>query len=151
MFSPLQIGHKGSAIAWSRTDGTWNPFTLPDVTIWTYPGQHHEIKHKNPTSGGRYGLERYRFDALLAFARETQQDVMYTIHNHDLSGGRNGTVNSIDHWFTVNVLHLDGEWQHIDENGVSYVNGKAETGIPILYWDMHLWLPLGWYWGDMPF
>ena len=84
MFSPLQIGRSTSAMAYKGK--AFNCFTLPDITIWTFPGQHHKIKHKNPTHTCEFGLEVYRFDALVAFAQETRQDVMYTIDNHDLAG-----------------------------------------------------------------
>jgi len=148
-FTPLQIGKNEAAVAWQRDEHEntkWNPFLLPDVVIWTSPGEHHEVKHKNPTRFGTFGLEVYRFESLLRFAEETKQDVMYTIHNHDLSGGRDGKVNYIIHWVTANVLDLDGTWKG-EYWGPSWVNGK-EKRVPIYYWNTDLWIPLGRYWGN---
>jgi len=142
MFSPMQIGRNGSAVAYQGP--RWKPLTLPDVTVWTAPGQHHEIKHKNPTSHGTFGLERYRLDALLAFARETEQDVMYTIHNHDLAGGRDVQINEVGHWLTVNVLELDGAWS-FRGRGWSWVNGKKQE-VEICYWPADKWVSLAEYW-----
>ena len=145
MFTPMQIGHEGSAVAYKGQ--SWNTYTLPDVTIWTYPGQYHEIKHKNPTKKGSFGLEEYRLKALLAFAEETQQDVMYTIHNHDLTGGKEELVNAIDHWVTVNVNSLVGT-QAGTWNGASWVDG-VKRFVPICYWPAELWQPLTEYWQEM--
>ncbi len=145
MFTPMQIGHEGAIEAFKKDGAKWNPFLLPDVTIWTAPGQHHEIKHKNPTKDGLFGLEDYRFRSLVSFARETGQDVMYTIHNHDLAGGRDSKVNNMAHWLTVNVLSLVGKWKRTD-NGSSWVNG-AERQVVRRYWDPSLWTPLAKYWG----
>lgn len=148
MFSPLQIGHNGSAVAYGHDGKKWNRFTLPDVTVWTYPGQHHEIKHKNPTRDGCFGLEVYRFNALVAFAEATRQHVLYTIHNHDLSGGRDGTENSIEHWLTVRIEELVGA--HVRKQQLaSYVNSHAQNGIGQYFWKVSLWKPLAEYWGDL--
>ena len=103
-FTPHQIGRQTSASAWSKTDKEYNHFTLPDVTIWTSPGEHHEIKHKNATKSGRFGLEHYRLDALVEFARETNQLVLYTIHDH--KGNRDDKTNRPDDWLTISVLRL---------------------------------------------
>jgi len=144
MFSPMQIGRVGSAVAYQNHNRTWKPLTLPDVTVWTAPGQHHEIKHKNPTKHGSFGLEKYRLDALLAFAHETEQDVMYTIHNHDLAGGRDAQINEIGHWFTVNVLALDKTWA-AKSRGYSWVNGQKKE-VAICYWPTDMWAGLAEYW-----
>lgn len=142
-FTPMQIGRDGSAMAFSK-NGRWNKYTLPDVTVWTAPGEHHEIKHKNPTKNGMFGLEVYRFNALLWFAKETQQDVMYTIHNHDLAGGREIEVNKLDHWITANILALNDSWAYT-ANGYSYINGERKE-TQIYYWPTNLWQPLAAYW-----
>lgn len=142
MFSPMQIGRNGSAVAYQGPH--WKPLTLPDVTVWTAPGQHHEIKHKNPTTWGMFGLEEYRLNALLAFTSETEQDVMYTIHNHDLSGGRDAQVNKIEHWLTVNVLDLAGAWKK-KTPGFSWVDGQKKT-VAICYWPTNMWSSLTEYW-----
>lgn len=145
-FTPLQIGRNDSAQAACILGGRWHKEVLPDVTIWTHPGQHHEIKHKNPSRDGYFGLELYRFEALMWFAEETQQDVMYTIHNHDLSGGRDARENHIEHWFTVNVRELDGHWAKLRSH-YSYYNGeRTKTKIRQYFWSPDLWVPLQEYW-----
>lgn len=145
MFSPLQIGRDKSAVAYKGR--AWNVLTLPDVVIWTFPGQHHEIKHKNPTRRGEYGLERYRFDALRAFALETEQDVLYTIHNHDLAGGRDVKTNDLAHWFTARIVDLDGQWSG-EATLPSWVNGKRKQ-VPIYFWPQEAWTPLACYWASV--
>jgi len=144
-FTALQIGKQGAAIS---KDAKLNPYTLPDVAIWTAPGEHHEIKHKNPypdrRHGPSYGLEVYRFNALLWFAQETGQSVMYTIHDHDKAGGRELTINKIEHWLTVNVLALNNQW-YTCRPTKSYVNGKSKT-VDCYYWHANLWRPLFDYW-----
>lgn len=138
-FTPLQIGRTKSIQAYKK-NSQWKRYTLPDVTIWTAPGQHHEIKHKKPTIRGYFGLEEYRFEALLWFANETLQSVYYTIHNHDLSGGRNSKINDVSHWISANVLDLKNRYVE-KRKGFSWINGnKAETWI--LYWPQKLWNPL---------
>lgn len=145
MFSALQIGRDGSTIARKGR----KVFTLPDVTIWTAPGQHHEVKHKNPIRG-TFGLEEYRFRALVAFAGETKQSVLYTIHNHDLAGGRDMRLNNIDHWITADVARLRGRW--VDRHDCpTWCNG-ARAVVPTLFWPVELWMPLEYYWdADLPF
>lgn len=144
LFTPMQIGRNESAQAYGKNGKKWNTLTLPDVTVWTYPGQHHEIKHKNPTRFGSFGLEAYRLRALLNFARETQQDVMYTIHNHDFSGGRDSRENYLAHWLTVNVLELDGPWNY-ESFLSSWVNG-VEKKVLQYFWPISMWVPLAEYW-----
>lgn len=143
MFTPLQIGRNKSVSAYYG--GTkWNRLTLPDITIWSYPGQHHEIKHKSPTRYNQFGLEEYRLKSLVKFARATCQDVMYTIHNHAMSGGRDTVENQIQHWLTANVLelimHIDGKYP-----GFSWVDGKRKE-VLIFYWNISRFYPLLEYW-----
>ena len=150
VFTPMQIGKESSAQFFSNHDG-WKHYTLPDITIWTFPGQHHEIKHKNPTPAGAfglppmYGLEAYRYHALATFATVTQQDVLYTIHNHDLSGGRNGMLNDLSHWFTLEIDALDVP-DYVQRNGKTWVNGQRQENVKILYWHADKWMPLQAYW-----
>jgi hypothetical protein len=145
-FTPMQIGRNKSAQAYSR-NGQWASLTLPDITVWTFPGQHHEIKHKNPTKHGSFGLERYRLNALLEFSEETHQDVMYTIHNHDLSGGRMAKRNDIAHWITVNVKELDGTWT-FEGRFPSWVNGSKKKVLQY-FWPITYWRPLKSYWLEL--
>jgi len=146
VFSPLQIDKVGSALAYWKEGADWKHFTLPDVTIWTCPGQHHEIKHKAPTKMGGVGLEAYRFHALLNFAKVTGQAVLYTIHNHALSGGRDSQENLIEHWLTADVIALDSHWDFVSNKGISWINGEKTEGVVIYYWPVSLWQPLGSYW-----
>ncbi len=146
MLTPMQIGRSGSAIAWHPRRGRRHVLTLPDITIWSCPTEHHEIKHKNPTRAGEFGLEEYRLAALLDFASESEHAVMYTIHNHDLSGGRNAKANDLEHWMTYNVLELDGT-QTREDTGVSWVNGKPQD-VRRLYWPAAWWQPLSVFWRD---
>lgn len=147
-FTPMQLDRSKSIVAHSKKTGAWNNYTLPDVTVWTAPGEHHEIKHKSPmndwTHGPSFGLEVYRFNALLWFAEETGQQVMYTIHNHDLAGGRDIQENNIDHWQTANIKFINNQW-HTCRPGQSWVDGKKKT-VPIYYWATNLWLPLDIFW-----
>lgn len=143
-FTPMQIGRTLSVQAYLQARNRWRHMTLPDITVWTYPGQHHEIKHKDPTTRNTFGLETYRFDALMWFAAETRQDVLYTIHNHALAGGRSVKNNRIEHWLTVNIHDLDGKWA-AKAWGFSYLNGRKRE-VPIYYWSTSLWTPLADYW-----
>lgn len=145
IFTPMQIGLSKSAQAWGKAQSKWRNYTLPDITIWTAPGQHHEIKHKSPTRYGSYGLESYRFKHLLEFAETTQQDVLYTIHNHALNGGQYSKLNDIHHWFTANVLDLDGKWTVSGTHSNSYYANGVTTP-RIYYWSTELWVPLQEYW-----
>ena len=143
-FTPHQIGRDGaSAAAFARQSKHWNAYTLPDVTVWTAPGEHHEIKHKAPTKYNSFGLERYRFDALVWFRKETGQAVFYTIHNHFLAGGRDVAENCIEDWVTCEVGRLAGQFK--EWPGTSYVGGKP-TQVPICYWNVGLWRPLQEIW-----
>lgn len=136
-----QIGRKQSASAWYFENNQKRHVILPDVVVWSFPGQHHEIKHKNPTRRGEFGLEAYRFDSLRWFQNTTKQPVFYSIHNHDYSGGRLGSENRLEHWITASVSILDGTWTREDENGDSWCNGKV-IKTKILYWETDLFAPL---------
>lgn len=148
-FTPMQIGRTGSTAAYKKNveNWSWSTYTLPDVTVWTSPSEHHEIKHKNPTKYECFGLEVYRFKALLWFAEESGQTVMYTIHNHDLAGGRDERKNDIKHWITANVFNLNGNWQTI-ARGKSWVNGIPRD-VQIYYWHKDIWQPLSEYWYEL--
>lgn len=145
-----QSGREQAAMGFYLAGREWRRVILPDVTLWSPRRtccEHHEVKHKEPLrardhagSPGYYGLERYRFEALLEFARRTGTDVHYTIHNHRLAGGRGSRVNSIDHWFTANVCDLDGKWRWRNF-AQSWVNGESRT-VEICYWPETLFQPL---------
>ena len=137
-FTPLQIGRDMSAEWFQHNGKKWNRFTLPDVVLWTNPGEHHEIKHKTANKHGNFGLEQYRFEALLAFAQETQQRVMYTIHDHH--GNRDSKQNNLADWITADIKHLEGASVGIFD-GDSWVNQKKRR-VPIVYWPRELWKAL---------
>jgi len=146
-----QEGRDACAVAYTYKNGVWRKHPLPDVTILTAAVEHHEIRHKAPfclrNSGmPTFGLEAYRLEHLLTFARETGETTMYTIHNHALNGGNNATDNHIKHWFTVNVLDLENRQVWTQPNGKSYVNGEYRSGIPIYYWPISMWMPLEQFW-----
>ena len=140
MFTPLQIGRPSSAVAYSKTNRKWDypPLILPDVTIWTSPGEHHEIKHKNLAKNGRFGLEEYRLESLIRFAKETQQDVRYTIHDH--KGNREDKTNRKEDWVTASVLRLATATK-TKSTTESWVNSKKKL-VPIFYWMPQLFEPL---------
>lgn len=140
-YSLLQVDRQSSIVAHRAKSPV--RITLPDVTIWTLPIEHHEIKHKNPVVKNNipsYGLEVYRFNALLDFAQETNHKVMYTIHDHDKAGGRENIENYIEHWSTVNILNLYQKW-HTCGQSLTYTNGIPRIA-DIYYWSTALWNPL---------
>jgi len=140
-----QIGRTRAAKAFFRgSDGRLMPLILPDFALWTFPGQHHEIKHKDKAKSGIrrgcYGLERYRFDSLLEFQDRSKQSVYYTIHDHEMAGGKYAKENRLQDWVTAHVSTLDGSWT-CAEMGKTWCNGKEEVK-EILYWDYTLFSPL---------
>jgi hypothetical protein len=155
VFSPHQIASPDkSAVAYGQgTDGTWEHYTLPDVTIWSAPGEHHEIKHKRATRNGRYGLERYRIDALMRWATTTGQPVYYTIHDWEVARGADAAdesmPNDIDHWFYADIEELSPGCTWVQKNGRSWINGKARDDVEIWFWTARryfhplrkLWIP----------
>lgn len=137
MFTPHQLPLDGkSASAFGRnTDGSWNRYLLPDVTIWSSPGEHHELKHKNQTADGCYGLEVYRLNSLIRFAEATKQAVYYTIHDWEIAGAsssRDEVQNDIRHWFFADVAELS---RRSTKGGMdhSYVNGERRR-VEMRYW-----------------
>ena len=141
LFTPHQIGRKDSACAHFWT-GTWHHLTLPDVTIWSCPGEHHEIKHKAPTRSGCFGLEDYRIKALKWFSEQTKQPVYYTIHNHN--GNRDDVSCRDEDWVSASTIKL---WQAINNRVAyslwfdSYVGGQRKT-VRGWFWPTGLWIPL---------
>ena len=148
-----QIGKDGrSAVAHYRgPDGEWKKLILPDITVWSASGEHHEIKHKNPTRDGCYGLERYRLNSLVAFANRTGQRVFYTIHDWQRAGCQSSgdaCENRVEDWVTADVAVLSCRWTK-ERPGVSYVNGQRREGVPIVYWKAsEFFRPLADLWGE---
>ena len=150
-FTAHQIGRQKSAQAFYRDGGKYHPLTLPDITIWTRPGEHHEIKHKDATRLNDFGLERYRLDALLWFAEETGQSVYYTIHDHGLQSfetreqRRECRTNTREHWLTCSVVELADNITRTDW-GESYVRNEARGDVERCYWHRSLFQPVIWLW-----
>ncbi|MEJ7786663.1 MAG: hypothetical protein WKF96_17820 [Solirubrobacteraceae bacterium] len=147
-FTPHQIGRPDeSASAHQRGAHGWQRLLLPDVTVWSAPGEHHEIKHKDATRHGTYGLERYRLEPLVAFALETDQDVLYTIHDWRLAGAsssREAMANRIEHWRTADVLDLAA---NIDLVAPVWTwRGGRKVREPGCYWSVDRWAPLAARW-----
>ena len=138
-YSFLQIGRTESAIA--QQNGF--SYTLPDVIMWNSPQSHyHEIKHKLKTKNHEsYGLEKYRFDALMWLAQQSGQAIFYTIHDYDSKAKKHETKNLLSDWFTVNILELNERWSYVGNNSTSYVNGQKQY-VPIYYWPSSYWYPL---------
>lgn len=153
VFTPHQFGRPGAAAMFfggATTDHEGKTrWTLPDVTVWSAPGEHHEIKHKNRTRDGKYGLERYRLDALIRFAKITRQKVYYTIHDWELAGASSAAddiANDIDHWFVGDIAQLSRgctrramDW--------TYYNGDQRQ-VEIWYWtaDADPSRKIRWFW-----
>lgn len=145
-FSPLQIGRRESALAYRKRENGWENLKLPDVVIWSAKGQCHEIKHKSPNKHGCFGLEGYRFHSLLDFAHETHMGVMYTIHDHSRTAGRDDRINRIEDWVTASILDLGQRAYRTGYNRGSYVSGEAVQRIAIYYWPISNFTPLSEYW-----
>jgi hypothetical protein len=106
IFYRHQKNKSGSSVyAEVKADGSLAMRAGPDVTVWNRGAAHHEIKHKNAYQG-KFGLEQYRYTSLVRFAERTGERVFYTIHDHGMCGGRDTTVNHINHWLSCNVLSL---------------------------------------------
>ena len=153
VFSPHQIGSPGkSASAYGPgPDGAgYDRYLLPDVTVWSAPGEHHEIKHKNQDFLGRYGLERYRLDALVRWANTTGQRVLYTIHDWQRAGAKNASQsvpNRLEDWFYADVETLSRECTYVKKRDTSLVNGTLRDDVCVWYWNAHRYFrPLAELW-----
>lgn len=156
-FTQQQAGRTGGA-QWMQYG--IHPLLLPDFAIWTAPGEHHEIKNKAPKQNPKqqrpglyYGLEQYRLEALVAFRRETQQPVLYTIHDWKKAGAvdsRAPMLNRLEDWLTVDVHVLA---RYITAHRLppqpfkTWVNAKPATR-PGYFWPVALWQPLVTWWND---
>jgi hypothetical protein len=138
-FTPHQLARAdGAACSWWReTDGTWHKQLLPDVVIWSAPGEHHEIKHKDQMRNGCYGYEAYRLRELVRFARTTGQNVFYTIHDWRHAGAATSAEpvpNRIADWFCASVAVLSRS--HTAEYwGPSIVNNTMKDDVLQFRWD----------------
>lgn len=153
VFTPHQIGKPGvAASAYGMEGGEWRQWLLPDVTVWSAPGEHHEIKHKNTTRDGCYGLEEYRLASLVRFANTTGQQVLYTIHDWQRAGCRSSREpceNRLQDWVFADIADLSRATAGVSSRrSPSYVNGERRE-VAVRYWSaaVHfrplamLWLP----------
>jgi hypothetical protein len=145
VFTPHQIvcGTGESAAAYGQENGQWKTYLLPDVTVWTAPGEHHEIKHKERDNQFCYGLERYRLDALVGWANKTRQRVCYTIHDYNDACGQlqyypiaaeTDTPNDIRHWWCADILNLAQKNTRVNPNDTSLINGRLRSPVEVVYW-----------------
>jgi hypothetical protein len=142
-FTPHQLGRSVAAAA-HYLDNGWRSLLLPDVSIWTSPGEDHEIKHKRPTDHGYFGLEDYRYRALWEFFLESGRDVFYTIHKYAPEYGVLSEIDRDEDWLTTSIVNLhlailDGKAQHAWFN--SWVGGEKKR-VPGWFWPEELWRPL---------
>lgn len=142
-----QVDRNGAAIAVCRVKSDVKRFLLPDASVWDAPGFDSELKHKDPTNAGKFGLEDYRLRSLYAFAKRTKRRVHYTIHNYALCPGATRAErkaydgNHIEHWITADIMTL---WDNRNEMrvGPSWVNGERRI-VNLQYWPVEMWTPLG--------
>ncbi len=134
IFTPHQLHLPDkSASAFGLVSGRgWKRYLLPDVTVWSAPGEHHEIKHKRPTPDGCYGLEVYRLEALTEFAGTTGQAVYYTIHDWEAAGGREKDYNRLEDWFCADVADIS-QRSTKGGRGLSWVRGRKQE-VEMRYW-----------------
>ncbi len=142
LFTGHQWKKSQSALAYKRG----GKVVLPDITIWSRPGEHHEIKHKNPTNDEYFGLERYRLESLVEFAKAAFGETLYTIHDWT-TPGRDNRENNIDHWITAPVLLLSAHVER-ETDGYSYINAEKKL-VPICYWKIEWFGPLADYWAHL--
>ena len=142
---PNQQNHEGAAVAYGP-DGKL--MTIADVQVLADPNEHHEIKHKNATRDGCYGLEEFRFKSLYQLTSYHVGEVLYTIHDWDLAGGRELKVNKLKHWRTVRIADL-ARCQYKVRVGSTWCNGHLEQR-PIYYWPTDAWTALASWWNVGP-
>jgi len=144
-----QKNRSGAAVAVGGRNGG-SRLVLPDMLVLGRPNQYHEIKHKNPTAYGSYGLEAYRFAHLLEIANQTDDLVLYTIHDWHRAGATNSRAdmeNRLEDWVTADVRLLQFEPRKTFP-GKTYVNGTCEIA-DIHYWSADLWMPLSDFWAPV--
>lgn len=121
-------------------------FIAPDVTIQKGSRRYAcEVKHKNPTQSGRYGLEVYRADGLADFEQHYRDKTgrvtsIYVIHDWTDNGTGESSANDIHHWKVqfISVLqnHIFGPY-----DGPTYYNGQLVEK-PINYYSVGMFDPL---------
>jgi hypothetical protein len=144
-----QYGRTAAAVAWVA-----DPFSprgvktlvSPDVSLFGFGGhEHHEVKHKEATRSGCYGLEVYRLRSLASFARRSMGEVYYTIHDWRRAGAENAaepTENRIGDWVAANVVGLELSAARQDGTCPSIVDGHFEERVPTAFWPTSEFRPL---------
>jgi len=117
----------------------------PDFTILPI-NEHHEVKDKNPTVGGMFGLEAYRWDGMKKFRRQNAQEpIYYTIHNWASSPeGREWQTNRIEDWITCSIddlLRAERDYKTHEQVGMPWMDGRP-VKTRVVYWPASLWKPL---------
>lgn len=136
VFTQHQLNRSSAAAFYGRQGPGWETKLLPDVTIWSAPGEHHEIKHKDPTRDGCYGLEVYRLESLVRFVNTTGQQVLYTIHDWRHAGCQSSDdrpENRIEDWFFADIADLSRSHTKL-RLSPSYVDGDDRPDVPTFYW-----------------
>jgi hypothetical protein len=146
-----QFGRTSSAAKeWFDVHGQIQTSPLPDVTVYHGFGREssHEIKHKNATASGQFGLEAYRHAALMDHHRNSAGGCNYTIHDYDKSGGKQSMENDIVHWFTASFGDLESPDGMSSEWG-SWIDGKWQKNVPMYFWNRSRFTPLAAFIEDM--
>jgi hypothetical protein len=135
---------------WIGENGKIHTSPLPDVTVFHGLGResNHELKHKNPTSCGQFGLEVYRFEAMLQHATDAFGGANYTIHDWQKNGGKVVLSNDIHHWVTASFLDLKEPDGYSTEWG-SWVDGRWTENVPMYFWNQKRFLPLSDFLNDI--
>lgn len=146
-----QLDKSRSAVKeWIDGNGSIQTTPLPDVTVYHGLGREssHEIKTKNPSRSGQFGLEVYRFEALLQHARDSSGGANYTIHDWGKAGGKHRTENDIGHWITASFLDLEKRDRYSTEYS-SWVDGVWTENVPMYFWNKDRFMPLSVFLEDM--
>lgn len=148
IYTRHQEGKRGAAKA---TSPSGKIVTLPDVTLWSWHSEHHEIKHKTTNEHGAYGLELYRYESLIQFGKAVGGGVYYTIHDH--RGSRRSTLDRPEDWLTACVFSLPKP-EPLSVGcrvfpGWTWRDGRKARA-QICYWPASLWVPLERFWREGP-
>ncbi len=155
-FVKHQFRRSGATVAEYKLGGRHHTVTMPYVTILTTPGEHHEVKHKDPTQYGKFGLEVYRFNALVWILRETGQNVYYTIHNYALQPEKireerkHNPLCYKTHWVTASIEELIDNISIRGNHCPSLIGGKITANVPQYFWDKGIFRPLISLWSVVP-
>lgn len=151
-FTPHQWGVQDGAACsyWRDAAGRWRKQLLPDIAIWSAPGEDHEIKHKSVMNNGCYGYEEYRLRELVRFAGTTGRRVYMTIHDWARAGAARAseiTPNRIEDWFCADIEALSRS-NSGTFRAQSLVGGRYKD-VPQIRWNRDRYFrPLADIWGN---